>query len=77
MRLLLKRFILLLIKNLDQKEGQTVIIKQALYGLKSSAAAWRAHLAQSLMAVVFGIVLLSNLMEFLIMITHFFTLMIF
>ena len=30
--------------------GQTIIIKQALYGLKSSAAAWCTHLASSLMA---------------------------
>jgi hypothetical protein len=30
------------------RQGQTVIIKQALYGLKSSGAAWRAHLAETL-----------------------------
>ena len=30
------------------KQGQTVIIRRALYGLKSSGAAWRAHLAETL-----------------------------
>jgi hypothetical protein len=30
------------------KEGQTIIIRRALYGLKSSGAAWRAHLAETL-----------------------------
>ncbi len=30
------------------KEGQIVIITRALYGLKSSGATWRAHLAESL-----------------------------
>ena len=30
------------------RQGQTVLIVRALYGLKSSGAAWRAHLAQSL-----------------------------
>lgn len=29
-------------------QGQPVLIIQALYGLKSSGAAWRAHLAQTL-----------------------------
>ncbi len=30
------------------KQGQAVIITRALYGLKSSGAAWRAHFAESL-----------------------------
>jgi hypothetical protein len=30
------------------REGQVVIIRRALYGLKSSGAAWRAHLAETL-----------------------------
>jgi hypothetical protein len=29
------------------REGQTVTIKRALYGLKSSGAAWCAHLAET------------------------------
>jgi len=33
--------------------GQTVIIVKALYGLKSSGAAWHAHLAESLNALGF------------------------
>ena len=35
-------------KEFGSREGQTVLIVRALYGLKSSGAAWRAHLAQSL-----------------------------
>lgn len=34
-------------------EGKTVIIVRALYGLKSSGAAWRAHLAQSMSDIGF------------------------
>ena len=34
-------------------EGKTAIIIRALYGLKSSGAAWRAHLAQSMHALDF------------------------
>ena len=33
--------------------GQRVIITRALYGLKSSGAAWRAHLAQTMMDMGF------------------------
>lgn len=35
-------------KEFGSREGETVLIVRALYGLKSSGAAWRAHLAQSL-----------------------------
>lgn len=34
-------------------EGQQVLIVRALYGLKSSGAAWRAHLAQSMIDIGF------------------------
>ncbi|MGH7954706.1 MAG: reverse transcriptase domain-containing protein [Gloeomargaritales cyanobacterium] len=35
-------------KEFGSKEGFSVLIVRALYGLKSSGAAWRAHLAQTL-----------------------------
>ena len=35
-------------KEFGKYEGQTVIIIQALYGLKSSGAAWQSHLSQTL-----------------------------
>jgi hypothetical protein len=38
-------------KEFGSRAGETVIIVRALYGLKSSGAAWRAHLASSLMSL--------------------------
>ena len=35
-------------KEFGDHAGQTIIITRALYGLKSSGAAWRSHLAQTL-----------------------------
>jgi hypothetical protein len=35
-------------KEFGKYEGRAVVIVRALYGLKSSGAAWRAHLAQTL-----------------------------
>jgi hypothetical protein len=35
-------------KEFGSCEGQTVVIRQALYGLKSNGAAWRSHLATSI-----------------------------
>ena len=35
-------------KEFGDLAGQTIIITKALYGLKSSGAAWRLHLAQTL-----------------------------
>ena len=35
-------------KEFGDCAGQTIIITRALYGLKSSGAAWRSHLAQTL-----------------------------
>jgi hypothetical protein len=32
----------------EARKGQTIIITRALYGLKSSGAAWRAHMAETL-----------------------------
>ncbi|EEC42861.1 predicted protein [Phaeodactylum tricornutum CCAP 1055/1] len=37
----------------EEFEGRTVIIAKALYGLKSSGAAWHSHLAQSLRTMGF------------------------
>jgi hypothetical protein len=36
------------VPEFGSKQGQTIIITRALYGLKSSGAAWRAHFAESL-----------------------------
>ena len=41
-----KRFILL--PKFGNREGQKVMIVRALYGLKSSAAAWHAHISSTL-----------------------------
>jgi len=38
-------------KEFGSKAGQLVIIVRALYGLKSAGAAWRSHLASSLIAL--------------------------
>jgi hypothetical protein len=38
-------------KEFGSWSGETVIIVRALYGLKSSGAAWRAHLASSIMSL--------------------------
>jgi hypothetical protein len=35
-------------KEFGSRAGQTVIIVRALYGLKSSGAAWHSHMAQTL-----------------------------
>ena len=35
-------------KEFGDHAGQTIIITRALYGLKSSGAAWRSHLVQTL-----------------------------
>ena len=37
----------------DDKEGKIAIIVQALYGLKSSGATWRAHFASTLRDIGF------------------------
>ena len=34
-------------REFRSQEGQTIVIIQALYGLKSSGTVWHAHLAQS------------------------------
>lgn len=40
-------------KEFGSHEGETIIIVRALYGLKSSSAAWRAHLAGTLVSLGF------------------------
>jgi hypothetical protein len=40
-------------KEFGSHEGETIVIVHALYGLKSGGAAWRAHLANTLISLGF------------------------
>ena len=47
-------------KELGKYNGRYIIIKQALYGLKSSAAEWGNHMASTLETMNFSISLADN-----------------